>query len=164
PILARCTPMKVTEVSDNKRLQLKPDSVYVIAPDRKLELLDGTVGAGPLEEPLGRRSAIDLFFRSLADSHGDGYAISLSGRGSEGGGVVVVEGAREAQHEGMPRSVIGAEVADVVLPVRELASRLAELVQARTQLSQLVSPSEVLPDADAHDEAALKRIFELVRS
>ena len=41
------------------------------------------------------------------------------------GGVVLVQDPREATHDGMPRAVIAAEVADVVLPVRELANRLA---------------------------------------
>ena len=55
----------------------------------------------------------------------------LSGGGSDGavgakavkenGGVVLVQDPHEAAHEGMPRAVIAAEVADVVLPVRELA-------------------------------------------
>lgn len=173
PILARCTSMRVTEVNDHKKLTLTPDSVYVIAPDHKLEMQDGSVGAGPLHEPLGRRSAIDLFFNSLADSHGDGYAIILSGGGSDGaqgakavkeaGGVVLVQDPREAQHEGMPRSVIAAEVADVVLPVRDLANRLAELVQSRARLAELIVPS-VVSSADADDETILKRIFEVVRS
>jgi two-component system CheB/CheR fusion protein len=131
-ILARHTRMSVTEVDDDKKLQLKPNSVYVIAPDRKLEITDGMVGAGPLQEPLGRRSAIDLFFRSLAASDADGFAVILSGGGSDGalgakavkeaGGVVLVQDPREALHEGMPRAVIAAEVADVVLPVRDLAA------------------------------------------
>src|SRR5262245_65076554 len=63
PILARRTRMPVVEVDDNKKLELQPNSVYVIAPDRKLEIKDGMVGAGPFTEPPGRRSPIDLFFR-----------------------------------------------------------------------------------------------------
>src|SRR5262249_45587915 len=139
-ILGRRTRMSVVEVSDNKKLQLKPNCVYVIAPDRKLEINDGTVGASAFSEPPGRRSAIDLFFRSLADSYGDGFAVILSGGGSDGavgakavkeaGGVVLVQDPHEAAHEGMPRAVIAAEVADVVLPVRELALRLAELAKS----------------------------------
>ena len=31
-------------VDDDKRLELKPNCVYVISPDRKLEIRDGTVG------------------------------------------------------------------------------------------------------------------------
>src|SRR5690348_4876333 len=174
-ILARCTQMRVVEVDDDEKLELKPNCVYVIAPDRKLEIHNGTVGAGPFEEPRGRRSAIDLFFRSLADSYGDAFAIILSGGGSDGalgakavkaaGGVVLVQDPREATHEGMPRAVIAAEVADVVLPVRELALRLAELAQSRAQIAPLIgSPSAAESNIGADDETALKRIFDVVRS
>jgi two-component system CheB/CheR fusion protein len=174
PILGHRTAMTVTQVDDHKRLPLKPNCVYVIAPDRKLEIRDNTVGAGPLDEALGRRSAIDLFFRSLADSSGDGYAIVLSGGGSDGaqgakavkeaGGVVLVQDPQEALHEGMPRAVIAAEVADLVLPVREIAFRLAELVKSRAHLAPLNVASEIASSGLPDDETALKRVFDLVRS
>jgi len=173
-ILSRRTRMKVVEVGDDKRLELKPNCVYVIAPDRKLEIHNGTVRAGTFEEPRGRRSPIDLFFRSLADSYGDGFAVILSGGGSDGslgakavkeaGGVVLVQDPREATHEGMPRAVIAAEVADVVLPVRELAHRLAELAQSRAKLDPFIRPPTVDPNIDEDAETALKRIFEMVRA
>jgi two-component system, chemotaxis family, CheB/CheR fusion protein len=174
PILARRTRMSVVEVSDNKKLQLKPNCVYVIAPNKKLEISDGMVGSSSFSEPPGRRSAIDLFFRSLADSYGDGFAVILSGGGSDGavgakavkeaGGVVLVQDPHEAAHEGMPRAVIAAEVADVVLPVRELAVRLAELAQSRAKLAPLIRAPNLDPDIDEEAETALKRIFELIRS
>jgi two-component system, chemotaxis family, CheB/CheR fusion protein len=173
-ILARRTRMSVVEVDDHKKLELKPNWVYVISPDCKLEIRDGAVGAAPFEEPRGRRSAIDLFFRSLADRYGDGFAVILSGGGSDGavgakavkeaGGVVLVQDPREATHEGMPRAVIAAEIADVVLPVRELAARLAELARSRAKLVTLIRPRNVDPTINEEEEAALKCIFELVRS
>lgn len=173
-ILARRTHMPVVEVADDQKLDLKPNCVYVIAPDRRLEIKDGKVGAAPFDETRARRSTIDLFFRSLADSYGDGFAIILSGGGSDGavgakavkeaGGVVLVQDPREATHEGMPRAVIAAEVADVVLPVRDPATRLAELTHSRAKLAPLIRPPAVDPSIDEDDETALKRIFELVRS
>jgi two-component system, chemotaxis family, CheB/CheR fusion protein len=175
PILARRTRMDVVSVDDNKKLDLKPNCVYVISPDRKLEIQDGKVGAGPFDQPRGRRSAVDLFFRSLAESWGDGFAVILSGGGSDGalgakavkaaGGVVLVQDPREATHEGMPRAVIAAQVADIVLPVRELAARLAELAKSRAQIAPLIgSPSAAESNIGEDDETALKRIFEVVRS
>lgn len=173
-ILARRTRMKVVEVVDNNRLELKPNAVYVISPDHKLEIHDGMVGSGQFDEPRGRRNPIDLFFRSLADTYGDGFAIILSGGGSDGalgakavkeaGGVVLVQDPQEATHEGMPRAVIAAGVADLVLPVRQLALRLAELAQSRAKLSQLIGPPAADPDIDDDAETSLKRIFEMVRS
>src|SRR5262245_23978840 len=73
-ILARRTKMPVIEVTD-KELQLERNHVYVIPPDRRLELRDGTIRAEPFADDAGRRSAIDVFFRSLAENYGDGFAV-----------------------------------------------------------------------------------------
>jgi two-component system, chemotaxis family, CheB/CheR fusion protein len=171
-IIGRRTKMPVAEVSGEK-LELRPDHVYVISPDHKLEISDTSIGAAPFDEPQGRRTAIDVFFRSLAESHGDGFAIVLSGGGSDGavgakavkeaGGLVLVQDPREAAHEGMPRAVIASEIADLVLPVREIAARLGQLAKHREKLAPLMPPP--LGDASIgdEDELALKRIFDLVR-
>jgi chemotaxis response regulator CheB len=100
-ILARETRMPVTQVGDHDRESLQPNHVYVIAPDRKLQVTDAAVGASRFEQPRGQRSAIDLFFRSLAEVPGDIYAVVLSGGGSDGaqgaraikaaGGLVLVQ-------------------------------------------------------------------------
>src|SRR3954465_13788171 len=70
-ILSRRTKMPVLEVTDQE-IKLARNSVYVIPPDRKLELRDGSIRAVPFRDTAGRRSAIDLFFRSLAENYGDG--------------------------------------------------------------------------------------------
>jgi len=151
-ILARETSMPVTQVVDHERAELEADHVYVIAPNRKLEVVDGAVGASRFEEPRGQRSAVDLFFRSLADARGDIFAVILSGGGTDGavgaksvkeaGGLVLVQDPREASHNSMPRAAVATGVADLVLPVRELAGRLAELVHNRAHLARLVAPRE----------------------
>src|SRR4030095_5824181 len=124
-------------------------------------------------EPHGRRAPIDVFFRSLAANHGDGFAVVLSGGGSDGavgakavkeaGGVVLVQDPREAAHEAMPRAVIAADIADLVLPVRELARGLGELAQNKEKLAALIKPRIEQP-VDEGDEAVLTRIFDLVRA
>jgi two-component system CheB/CheR fusion protein len=171
-ILGRTTKMSVVEVGDSKAMKLTPNCVYVIAPDRKLEMTEDTIAAAPFADLRERRAAIDVFFRSLAVNHGDGFAIVLSGGGSDGslgaravkeaGGVVLVQDPQEAAHDAMPRAVIAAEVADVVLPVKEIAQRLAELVQNRRTLAPLIQPSAGATQAG--DEAALRRIFDLLRA
>src|SRR5215468_1437746 len=54
PILGRRTKMPVAEVND-KQLELKADHVYVISPDRKLEISSTTVAAAPFDDARGRR-------------------------------------------------------------------------------------------------------------
>jgi two-component system, chemotaxis family, CheB/CheR fusion protein len=171
-IIGRRTKMPVVEVSD-KKLELRPDHVYVISPDHKLEISDTSIGATQFDEPHGRRTAIDVFFRSLAQSHGDGFAIVLSGGGSDGavgakavkeaGGLVLVQDPREAAHEGMPRAVIAAEIADLVLPVREIATRLGELARHKEKLAPLMPPPSGDVSIGADEALVLKRIFDLVR-
>ncbi|HEX7238319.1 MAG TPA: chemotaxis protein CheB, partial [Gammaproteobacteria bacterium] len=171
-ILGRSTKMSVVEVRDKQELELKPNCVYVIAPDRKLVTTPRTIAAAAFADVRERRAAIDVFFRSLAESHGDAFAIVLSGGGSDGalgaraikeaGGVVLVQDPHEATHEAMPRAVIAAEVADVIAPVAQLATRLAELVRHRRVLAPLIrEPREGIRETD---EAMLRRIFDLVRA
>jgi two-component system, chemotaxis family, CheB/CheR fusion protein len=173
-ILQRKTEMKVLEVADDQALPLARDQVYVISPDRKLTLTESAISGSPFDEPHGHRSPIDVFFRSLAATHGDGFAVVLSGGGSDGalgakavkeaGGVVLVQEPREAAHEGMPRAVITAGLADVVLPVRELAARLSEIARDKPKIQRLIRPALAEQSLDDTDEHLLRRIFDLVRA
>ncbi len=171
-ILGRSTKMSVVEVRDHQQLALTPNCVYVIAPDRKLVISGTTIAAASFSDIRERRAAIDVFFRSLAESHGDAFAVILSGGGSDGslgaravkeaGGVVLVQDPDEAAHEAMPRSVIAAEVADVVAPVTELVRQLVDLVRHGNVLTRLREPHQGA--GGETDEALLRRIFELVRT
>src|SRR5205823_13089000 len=79
-ILAAHTKMPVAPVGGPERLQ--PDHVYIIPPDRRLNIADHEISASEFDEPRGHRAPIDLFFRSLAEQHGDGFAVVLTGAGS----------------------------------------------------------------------------------
>src|SRR5262249_60406561 len=63
---------------------IEADKVYVISPDRRLLVSADRISCAPFAEPRGRRAPIDLFFRSVAEQHGDGFAIILTGAGSDG--------------------------------------------------------------------------------
>ncbi|MDX0445283.1 PAS domain S-box protein [Sinorhizobium medicae] len=141
-ILAARTRMPVTQVEDQARLE--SNHVYVIAPNRRLKIADGTIAALPFEEPHALRAPIDFFFRSLAKEHRSEFAIILTGAGADGAigvkaikeadGIVLVQDPDEAEYASMPRNAIATEVADFVLPIRELPHRLAELLARRDQL------------------------------
>src|SRR5262249_49678492 len=134
-ILAAHTDMSVVAVTE--RARLKPDCVYVISPDRQLAISEGEIAAIPFTEPRGQRAPIDAFFRSLAAQQGDGFAIILTGGGADGavgiksvketGGIILVQDPAEAEHPSMPSAAISTEVADFILPLKQLAERLAEL-------------------------------------
>jgi two-component system, chemotaxis family, CheB/CheR fusion protein len=172
-ILQRWTAMPVVQIGDHEKAPLLPNHVYVIAPDRKLEIADGSIGASAFDEPSGRRHAIDLFFRSLAAEHGDGFAVVLSGSGSDGavgakavkerGGLVLVQDPTEAAHGDMPRAVIATGVADLVLPIRVLAQRLAELARDKHRLSPLMQLPDRADPLPGEEEKALKGVLDAVR-
>ncbi|MFL6688820.1 MAG: chemotaxis protein CheB [Alphaproteobacteria bacterium] len=149
-ILASHSKMPATQVTGTS--ELKPDCIYVIPPDRQLRISDDEIAAIPFEEPRGRRMPIDFFFRSLAEQHGDGFAIVLTGAGSDGavgvkaikerGGIILVQDPEEAEYPSMPRAAIATDAADVMLPVKELAERLAELVRAKRQTGSIAIGGE----------------------
>ncbi len=136
-LLGRHTVMPVTQVTET--VPLEPNQIYVIPPNLQLFATDNQLSLAPFTEPRGLRAPIDYFFNSLAETHGDGFAILLSGGGSDGssglrsvkerGGLVLVQDPQEAEYDSMPRSAIATGLADLVLPVRELAARLPALVR-----------------------------------
>jgi two-component system CheB/CheR fusion protein len=162
-VLAARTGMPVTQVQGPE--QLRPDHVYVIPPDRRLRVSDHEISTAEFDEPRGRRAPIDLFFRSLAAQHGDAFAVILSGAGADGslgllevkeaGGIILVQDPAEAEYPSMPRNAIATGNADLVLPVRDLATHLVQLVS-----SKAVVP---LDEQGEVDEDLLQQVFAHLR-
>jgi two-component system CheB/CheR fusion protein len=142
-ILAPRARMPIVQVAATEKLHA--NHVYVISPDRRLHITDDHISAAEFDEPRGHRAPIDLFFRSMAECHGEGYAVILTGGGSDGaigvravkeaGGIILVQDPDEAEHPSMPRSAIATGIADFVLPVRELAAQLVELIRNKETVS-----------------------------
>lgn len=163
-ILGARTRMPVIQIQ--RRHKLEADHVYVIPPDRRLQLVDHEIAAEEFDEPRGRRAPIDLLFRSVAERLGDGFAVILSGAGSDGalgvravkesGGIILVQEPNEAEYGSMPRSAVATGAADLVLPVRELAAHLADLIRLKQANS--------LGDDLLVDEDLLRRILAHVRT
>jgi two-component system CheB/CheR fusion protein len=162
-ILAAHTAMPVTAVTDTQ--PLRENHVYVIPPDRQLEITDSEIAAVPFKEPRGQRAPVDTFFRSLALQHGDGFAVVLTGGGSDGavgvkavkeaGGVILVQDPAEAEHSSMPGAAIATEAVDFILPIKQLAERLTELIRTKDHIAATLS--------NATDEEHLRRILTHLR-
>ena len=162
-IIAARTRMPVIEVAT--RQHLEPNHVYVIPPDRRLQMVDHEISALAFDEPRGQRAPIDLFFRSLAEKLGDGFAVILSGAGADGaigvravkeaGGIILVQDPNEAEYASMPRSAIATGVVDFVMPLRDLAKRLVDLIHIKESVS--------IPDIRNFDEELLRRILAHLR-
>ena len=154
-LLQRSTTMPVTQVQSAVRVE--PNHVYVIPPGKHLSLTDGELSLTDLSRRSGKHVAVDLFFRTLADTHGPhAAAVVLSGADGDGaigikrvkerGGLTIVQDPEEAEHDGMPRSCIATNLIDWVLPVAKIPARLVEYWQTERRLHL---PPEEEPAADA---------------
>ena len=162
-ILATRTRMPVTQVAG--RIRIEPRHVYVIPPNRQLLVSDQHLAITEFDEPRWQRAPIDLFFRSLAAQRNNDFAIILSGAGSDGsvgikavkeaGGIILVQDPEEAEYPSMPRNAVATGLADLVLPVREIAAQLPELVNTRSRL-------QPAPMSDAEADA-MQRILSHLR-
>ncbi len=166
-LLQRSTPMPVVQVKD--RMQVEPDCVYVIPPNRDLSLLHGMLHLLEPTAPRGLRLPIDFFFRTLADDLQDkSIGVILSGMGSDGtlglramkekAGVAFVQSPSSAKFDGMPRSAIDAGLADVVAPVEELPARIVAYLRHAPLISRPDLPLE------GKAQSALEKIFILLRT
>ena len=132
-VLQVATTMPVRQVQD--RVSVEPDHVYVIPPSQSLEMMDGFLALSPLLRLEERRAPVDIFFRTLAETHGRrAVSVVLSGTGADGsmgmkrvkecGGVCFVQDPDEAEHADMPRACIATALVDQVLKVAEIPGRI----------------------------------------
>ncbi len=188
-ILGVTTSMPVIAVNAPEKLEA--NHIYVISPNMHLSMLDGQIVPQPLVPEHGKRVAVDLFFRTLADVHGtNATGIILSGADSDGmiglkrikerGGLSIAQDPGEAQHDAMPRAAIATGMVDWVLPVSEMPTRL----QAHLRNEELLRlPKEQLTvtaagedkkgatpkeqtqqDIRARDENALREVLAFLRA
>ena len=166
-LLQRTTPMPVLQVTD--RLRVKPDSVYVIPPNKDMSILHGVLHLLDPVAPRGLRLPIDFFFRSLADDqHERSIGVILSGMGSDGtlglraikerAGVAFVQEPASAKFDGMPRSAAEAGLADVIAPVDELPAKII----AYLQHAPLIAKTERA--TDGRTQSALDKVIILLRA
>ena len=118
----------VTQVVESTKVE--PNHIYVIPPSKYLVMADGTIRVTEPDRLRGAHTAIDLFFRTLAEAYGkDAIAILMSGVGVDGtigigrvkeeGGFTIVQDPAEAEHKDMPRNAIDTGLVDLVCPSRK---------------------------------------------
>jgi two-component system CheB/CheR fusion protein len=175
-LLQRCTGMRVVQVVE--RVKVEPDTLYVIPPAKWLRAADGFLNVDVMAAGRGRHVAVDLFFRSLADTHGPhSAAIVLSGADGDGaigirrikerGGLTIAQDPQEAEQNGMPLSSIATGMVDWVLPVEDMVPRLLAYYRMEGELKL---PPEEPPAAqgpraapDPH-ESALRSVLNFLRN
>ena len=166
-LLQRHSTMPVRTATD--AVKLEADTVYVIPPGKHLTTTDGHLRLTDLQPEHGKRVAVDLFFRSLADTHGPhATAIVLSGADGDGamglkrikerGGLTIAQDPSEAEHASMPKSAIATGMVDWVLRVAQMPQRIAAY---RSRERRLQLPPEDGPHPTPVESAAAERELRL---
>ena len=176
-LLQRTTAMPVLQVVGHVRVE--PNRVYVIPPAKHLSMTDGSLALSDMARRGGNHVAVDLFFRTLADTHGPhSAAIVLSGADGDGaigikrikerGGLSIAQDPGEAEHDSMPRSAIATGMVDWIMPVAAMPARLVEYWASESRLK--LPPEEdrgETPEVQtdrADEEAALRDILGLLKA
>jgi two-component system, chemotaxis family, CheB/CheR fusion protein len=169
-LIGRQTRMEVLQAEDG--MQLRPDCVYVIPPNRDMSLSDGRLHLTKPDAPRGQRLPIDFFFRSLArDQQARAICVILSGTASDGtlglrmikgeGGMAMVQDPETTAYSGMPRSAIETGLVDFVLPPEEMPRQIMEYVG--TALEGASRPRGPTPESPPGSPDALETLFTLIR-
>ena len=167
-LLGNHTDMPVVPAEDQLRVQA--NHVYVIPPNKYLEIRNGALYLSEQSDRRGTRLPIDKFLRSLASDLGqNAVAVILSGTGSDGSaavreikeqsGIVLVQEPTEATHDGMPRSAIATGAVDHVVPVAEMPEIIVRYF--RHPFIQSRKPTKVLGE---NAKASLKQIIAVLKS
>lgn len=142
-ILSRRTQLSVKNAGDGD--YLSAGTIYLAPPDHHL-LVNSNSSLSLTHSELVHfvRPSCDLLFESVAASFKQqAIAVVLSGTGSDGamgvraikemGGTVIVQDSKTAEFGGMPAAAINTGVADLVLPLDEIASALVRLVTVEVE-------------------------------
>jgi two-component system, chemotaxis family, CheB/CheR fusion protein len=172
-IVQRSTTMTVIEVRLEE--EVEANRVYVIPPGKHLSIEKGKLRLSDLWPERGRRVAIDLFLRTLAEAQGqNSIGIVLSGADADGaigikqikerGGLTVAQEPTEAEHSGMSRAAIATGIVDWVLPVREMPKRLIAFLNngRRLHLPEEAAPKQesgAYTRTPAEESAVLREVL-----
>ena len=132
-VLQHVSNIPVRQVTEETKVEA--NQVYVVPPNKHLMMSDGSIVVSPNMHEEDRRAPVDIFFRTLANSHGSrSICVVLSGTGANGsmglkrikemGGAAFVQNPREAEFNEMPRNAIATDMVDEVLPVAEIPRKI----------------------------------------
>ncbi|HEU4555442.1 MAG TPA: chemotaxis protein CheB, partial [Chitinophaga sp.] len=153
------------------KTRVAPDHVYVVPPNQHLLMQDDHIVVTPNMEEEDRRAPVDIFFRTLARSHGPrAVCVVLSGTGANGsmglkrikesGGAAFVQNPREADFNEMPRNAIATDLVDDVLPVSEIPDKIIAY-KASLDTVHIPLDADKRPETQQH---ALREIFSQLRT
>ncbi len=167
-LLKNVTDISVSTVT--KKTKVQPNQVYVISPNRHLTMTDAHITVSENLTTEDRRAPVDIFFRTLAESHGPrAVCVVLSGTGANGsmglkrikehGGAAYVQNPKEAEFNEMPRNSIETELVDEILPVADIPQQII-VYKNSLGVVKIVQEPETRPEDQQH---ALREIFTQIR-
>ena len=136
-----------------EKVRVEPNYIYVVSPNESLSMADGQIVVSPIHTVEERRAQVDIFFRTLAESHrARAVAVVLSGTGADGsmgikrvkenGGAAFVQNPREAEFGEMPRNSIATELIDEILNVADIPAKIIEPAMRQLEEALMHSRSE----------------------
>lgn len=147
-VLARASKLVVQSAVDGA--EIRANRIYVAVPDHHLIVERGRmrVVRGPKENR--HRPSIDVLFHSAGEAYGPlATGVILTGFLDDGtngllrikrrGGIAIVQDPEDAAFPGMPESAVEGVDVDYVLPLREIAPKLAQLATARVEQKREVT-------------------------
>ncbi len=140
-ILPRITQMPVELITEG--LDLRPNHVFIIPPQRNLHVLDGEFRLTPISKPRGWPDVITVFLRSLTENwDGKLIAVIVSGYDGDGadalcgikdvGGITIAQKPDTAVHPDMPASAIASGCIDFVLSPEDIAKEIIRIAGRHT--------------------------------
>jgi two-component system chemotaxis response regulator CheB len=136
-VFGQHVPLPVLQAED--KAPLTPGTVYFAPPGYHLSIEDDASFSLSQEEPVHfSRPSIDILMSSAADAYGARLCgILLTGASADGaaglarigelGGLTVVQDPEDAEISTMPAAAIRLRAPDMILPLREIRSLLANL-------------------------------------
>jgi two-component system, chemotaxis family, protein-glutamate methylesterase/glutaminase len=138
-ILPRYTKMPVELITDG--LDLEPNRVFIIPPQRDLHVLNGEFRLKPISKTRGWPDVITVFLRSLTE-HWDGKIIAIIVSGYDGDGAAALCGIKDiggttiaqkfdtAAHPDMPASAVASGCIDFILAPEDIAREIVRIAGA----------------------------------
>jgi len=163
---SKVPPFPVLEVSNG--IALQPNHVYVVSPDKKASIHNGTLLLGPITSRAAHHP-IDDFMTELAATQGDkAIGVVLSGVGSDGqsglaaieaaGGITFAQDPETAQWPAMPLSAIKAGNVDFVLSPAQIGLELRRMESA----NERERARESRPESEEFTRAIIGAVLDAV--
>lgn len=137
-ILPRYTKMPVELITEG--LDLRPNHVFIIPPQRDLHVLDGEFRLKPISKPRGWPDVITVFLKSMTENwEGKLVAVIVSGYDGDGaealcgikdvGGITIAQKLDTATQPDMPESAIASGCIDFILSPEDIAKEIVRIAR-----------------------------------